>query len=220
MKHREQQITPALRWPHRKDGFTIVELLIVIIVIAVLATITIVAFNGVQDRARASAMSADFSNNNKVVKMASASAAGNYATPLEVLQAGTKLVSSTGIYKLSTFCSSGSGYALAVETTAGNKYYSLNGGAVTQNNSIDVTNACTSLGIASASKYFMGMPSSACAAEHSDCTFSGTATIAYGAPSVGKFNALKDLSSPVLCDNTVFGDPASGYAKACYILSY
>ncbi len=36
-------------------GFTIVELLIVIVVIAVLAAITIVAFNGIQDRARASA---------------------------------------------------------------------------------------------------------------------------------------------------------------------
>lgn len=35
-------------------GFTIVELLIVIVVIAILAAITIVAFNGVQDRARLS----------------------------------------------------------------------------------------------------------------------------------------------------------------------
>lgn len=36
-------------------GFTIVELLIVIVVIGILAAITIVAFNGVQDRARSSA---------------------------------------------------------------------------------------------------------------------------------------------------------------------
>lgn len=34
-------------------GFTIVELLIVIVVIAILAAITVVAFNGVQQRARA-----------------------------------------------------------------------------------------------------------------------------------------------------------------------
>lgn len=33
-------------------GFTIVELLIVIVIIAILATITIVAFNGIQQRAR------------------------------------------------------------------------------------------------------------------------------------------------------------------------
>ncbi|MAU33789.1 hypothetical protein CL689_05610 [Candidatus Saccharibacteria bacterium] len=35
-----------------KRGFTIVELLIVIVVIAILASITIVAYNGIQDRAK------------------------------------------------------------------------------------------------------------------------------------------------------------------------
>lgn len=40
-------------WAKQKQpGFTIVELLIVIVVIAILAAITIVAFNGVQQRAR------------------------------------------------------------------------------------------------------------------------------------------------------------------------
>ena len=43
----------------RHTGFTIVELLIVIVVIAILAAITIVAFNGVLDRAKASKMKSD-----------------------------------------------------------------------------------------------------------------------------------------------------------------
>lgn len=37
---------------HNRHGFTIVELIVVIVVIAVLAAITIVSFNGVQQRAR------------------------------------------------------------------------------------------------------------------------------------------------------------------------
>lgn len=41
---------------HKKStGFTIVELLIVVVVIAILAAITIVAYNGIQNRAKASA---------------------------------------------------------------------------------------------------------------------------------------------------------------------
>ncbi len=43
-----------MQWAKQK-GFTIVELLIVVVVIAILATITIVAYNGIQDRARDSA---------------------------------------------------------------------------------------------------------------------------------------------------------------------
>ena len=39
----------------KQRGFTIVELLIVIVVIAILAAITIVAYNGIQNRAKASA---------------------------------------------------------------------------------------------------------------------------------------------------------------------
>lgn len=41
------------KWAQKQtDGFTIVELLIVVVVIAILAAITIVAFNGIQAKAR------------------------------------------------------------------------------------------------------------------------------------------------------------------------
>lgn len=46
---------------NQKNGFTIVELLIVIVVIALLAAISIVAYNGIQDRARQSKIRSDLS---------------------------------------------------------------------------------------------------------------------------------------------------------------
>ena len=52
-----------------RRGFTIVELLIVIVVIAVLASITVVAFNGIQDRAKASKVNAAIDSYIKLLEM-------------------------------------------------------------------------------------------------------------------------------------------------------
>ena len=54
----------------QKFGFTIVELLIVIVVIGILAAITIVAFNGIQERARNTKIDSDLSQIQKAVKAA------------------------------------------------------------------------------------------------------------------------------------------------------
>ena len=53
----------------KRQGFTIVELLIVIVVIAILAAITIVAYNGIQSRSKTSAAK---QTANSVVKKAEA----------------------------------------------------------------------------------------------------------------------------------------------------
>jgi prepilin-type N-terminal cleavage/methylation domain-containing protein len=54
---------------NNRDGFTIVELLIVIVVIAILATIIIVAYNGIQQRAIVSTMASDLDNTAKSLKL-------------------------------------------------------------------------------------------------------------------------------------------------------
>ncbi len=52
-----------------KPGFTIVELLIVIVVIGILAAITIVAYNGVQDRARNAALKSEMNQLQKRIQV-------------------------------------------------------------------------------------------------------------------------------------------------------
>lgn len=52
-------------------GFTIVELLIVIVVIGILAAIVIVAFNGIQDRARVTSAKSDLGSLGKLVSIKS-----------------------------------------------------------------------------------------------------------------------------------------------------
>lgn len=51
------------------DGFTIVELLVVIVIIGILASITIVSYNGVASRAKVAAIKSDLVNNAKKIQL-------------------------------------------------------------------------------------------------------------------------------------------------------
>lgn len=63
-------------------GFTIVELLIVIVVIGILAAITIVAYNGIQNRAAAVSLQTDLSSASKTLKLYQADY-GYYPTSID-----------------------------------------------------------------------------------------------------------------------------------------
>jgi prepilin-type N-terminal cleavage/methylation domain-containing protein len=75
-----------MQWAKNKKGFTIVELLIVIVVIAILAAITIVAFNGVQKRAQSSAVQSSLSQATKKVLAYAITNGDDY--PLALIDAG------------------------------------------------------------------------------------------------------------------------------------
>lgn len=58
-------------------------------------------------------------------------------------------------------------------------------------------------------------PYTSCANEGQRCQFSGTRDVAYGAN--GQFNYKYEITNGIDCSNSVFGDPAYGVRKACYI---
>lgn len=86
----------------KQRGFTIVELLIVIVVIAILAAITIVAYNGIQNRGKASAAQ---SAQNVMIKKAEAANAVASAYPASATDFSAQTDSSlagSGLYTVTT----------------------------------------------------------------------------------------------------------------------
>jgi general secretion pathway protein G len=87
---------------NRQTGFTIVELLIVIVVIGILAAISIVAYNGVQAKARDSQRISDLKS---IVKALEAYKVNNgtYPTPVSTPNASSWEVSTDGSNNATTF---------------------------------------------------------------------------------------------------------------------
>lgn len=54
---------------NKDSGFTIVELLIVIVIIGILATVVIVSYNGITKKARESTLMSDLNNDARLLEM-------------------------------------------------------------------------------------------------------------------------------------------------------
>lgn len=93
-----------------REGFTIVELLIVVVLIAILAAITIVAYNGLQKRAQTSAVATALNQASKKVKLYQVD---NNTYPTTLAIAG---ISDDGV----TYQYSGSANAYCITGTQGN----------------------------------------------------------------------------------------------------
>lgn len=112
------------------SGFTIVELLVVIVVIGILAAITIVSYSGITTRANIASIESDLSNNSKILKMYSAEH-GGYPTVLDSNNCPTlPEVSTRYCLKFSsgntfTYSGSGANYSLSINRN-GLGYYTTN----------------------------------------------------------------------------------------------
>ena len=85
-----------MKWAKQKqNGFTIVELLIVVVVIAILAAITIVAYNGIANRAKESAVASLASQVQK--KLAVYAATNNDQYPATLADAGVDAVTAANV---------------------------------------------------------------------------------------------------------------------------
>ncbi|MNQ07667.1 Type II secretion system protein G precursor [compost metagenome] len=113
-------------------GFTIVELLIVIVIIGILAAITIVAYNGIQNRANDTTIKSDLANIAKQLETIKAvSSSSTYPTTTEL--ASNKLSASKNVYEKSRnnlyYCrtTDNLNYAVGAVSTSGKNFFLVNG---------------------------------------------------------------------------------------------
>ncbi|MAU34120.1 hypothetical protein CL689_01425 [Candidatus Saccharibacteria bacterium] len=121
-------------------GFTIVELLIVIVVIAILAAITIVAYNGIQQSARLATVQSDLTNNAKLLETVKTSSASEQY-PANQAAANLRPSQGTTLVYTAYTTSAGAQKGYCLQATQGQvTYFTTAQGATYEGSCTTVTN--------------------------------------------------------------------------------
>ncbi len=134
----------------KHKAFTIVELLIVVVVIAILATVASLAYNGIQNRANDTTVQADIRTINDKIRNYMVDSDG---VPPAASQAGLQSIvrATKSAYVLRSgasfiYCRTDSQYGLVAQSKSGNAYVAKNGSftkVVTVWGGSDTNNACS-----------------------------------------------------------------------------
>lgn len=123
---------------HKQTGFTIVELLIVIVVIAILALITVVAFNGMRARATLSSVKADTAKLAKAIELERAN--GSLPASVDSTASGLSNMKMSGVNQVAKYTVTGATFRACVIANEGSTvsaytiYDSASGGVVQSGN--------------------------------------------------------------------------------------
>lgn len=177
------------------SGFTIVELLIVIVVIAILAAISIVAYTGIQERARVSSVTSGLAQANK--KMALWRVDNPNQAPASLADLGIS-DTSTLTYQF-TYDTNASSYCITATHSSGSSYF------VSSTNSATQQGTCTGYNVVAWNKITGPPPVSASGISIDTSTFrTSTASLAI-APNTGA--------------QTLRGNPFNGTTGQVYTVS-
>lgn len=135
----------------KQTGFTIVELLIVIVIIGILAAITIVAYNGIQNRTYDTAIQSDVTNFAKKIEVFYVDN-GKYPTTLSELDS-LGVTASSNSYATHVnavmYCISGQTWAIAGASKSGinGYYYNKNDGGLKRRAWWNAGNPCSDFNV-------------------------------------------------------------------------
>lgn len=126
--------------PPASNGFTIVELLVVIVVIGVLATITIVSYTGISQKATIASLTSDLSNASKLLKLDQV-VNGIYPVTLEAANGGKGIPRSDNIDYQYSVDNSTTPQGFCITAIKSNQSYKIT------NNSAPISGDCQSYGL-------------------------------------------------------------------------